>query len=68
MQAQMKCKIRLLCIPPRVYNKEKKRVLNVLYAPCKMFSESHMPEIQTLMNESVQFKYLIVGVASSASK
>ena len=28
-----------------------------------MFSESHVPGIQTLANESVRFKYLIVGVA-----
>ena len=41
---------------------------NVLYAPYKMFSESHVPGIQTLTNESAQFKYLIVGMASSASK
>ena len=50
----------------RVYNKEEKRVLNALYAPCKMFLESHMPRIQTLTNESAQFKYIIMGVASSA--
>ena len=36
----------------RVYSKEEKRVSNVLYAPCKVFSESHMPGIQTLANES----------------
>ena len=51
----------------RVYNKEEKRVSNALYAVCKMFSESHVPGIQTLTNESARFKYLIVGMASSAS-
>ena len=40
---------------------------NTLYALCKMFSESHMPGIQTLINENTQFKYLIVGMASSVS-
>ena len=50
----------------RVYNKEEKRVSNMLYAPCKMFSESHTPGIQTLTYESVRFKCLIMGVASSA--
>ena len=39
----------------------------MLYALCKIFLESHTPGIQTLTNESVRFKYLIVGVASSAS-
>ena len=53
-------------IVSRVYNKEEKRVSNALYALCKMFSESHAPGIQTLTNESARFKYLIVGVASSA--
>ena len=53
---------------PRVYNKEEKRVSNALYVPYKMFSESHAPGIQTLSNESAQFKYLIVSMASSASK
>ena len=52
----------------RVYNKEEKRVLNVLYALCRMFSESHTPGIQTLTNESTQFKSLIMGMASSASE
>ena len=32
-----------------------------------MFSEGHAPEI-TLTNESVQFKYIIMGVASSANQ
>ena len=37
------------CLLPRVYyNKEEKRVLNMLYALYKMFSESHVPGIQTL--------------------
>ena len=49
-------------------NKEGKRVLNVLYALCKMFSEDHAPGIQRLTNENARFKYLIVGVASTASK
>ena len=56
------------CLLPRVHNKKEKRVLNALYAPCKMFSESHVPGIQTLTNERVEFKNLIVGVASSASE
>ena len=50
---------------------KKRRVyqtLNALYALCKMFSESHAPGIQTLTNESMQFKYLIVGMALSASE
>ena len=50
----------------RVYNKEEKRVLNALYGPCKMFSESHASGIQILTNESTRFKYKIMGVASSA--
>ena len=37
---------------------------NALYALYKMFSALG---IQTLTNESARFKYLIVGVASSAS-
>ena len=41
---------------------------NVLYAPCKMFLESHAPGIQTLINESTQFEYLIVSVASSTKQ
>ena len=42
----------------RVYNREEKRVSNALYALCKMlmFSESHMPGIQTLTNENARFK------------
>ena len=36
----------------RVYNKEEKRVSNMLYAPRKIFSESHTPGIQTLTTES----------------
>ena len=36
----------------RVYNKERKRVSNTLYDPCNMCSESHVPGIQTLTNES----------------
>ena len=39
-------------------------MLNALYALCKIFLA---PGIQTLTNESAQFKHLIVGVASSAS-
>ena len=35
-----------------IHNKEEKRVSNVLYALCKMFSESHAPGIQTLTNEN----------------
>ena len=35
-----------LCIYARVNNKEEKRVLNALYTPYKMFSESHVPGIQ----------------------
>ena len=31
---------------PTAYNKEEKRVLNVLYALRKMFSESHAPGIK----------------------
>ena len=38
---------KFVCIQPRVYNKQEKRVLNVLYAPWKMFWESHAPGIQT---------------------
>ena len=49
-------------------SKEDKRVSNALYALCKMFSESHVPGIQIMTNESVRFKYLILGVASSASE
>ena len=49
-----------------IYNKEEKRVSNVLYALWKMFLESLAPGIQTLINENVQFKYFIVGVALSA--
>ena len=41
---------------------------NALYTPCKMFSESHVPGIQTLTNESTQFEYLIVSVASSTKQ
>ena len=41
---------------PRVYNKERKRVSNALYGLCNMCSESHVPGIQTLTNESAQFK------------
>ena len=52
----------------RVYTKEEKRVSNVLYGLCKMFSESHAPGIQTLTNESTRFKYVLMSVASSASK
>ena len=52
----------------RVYSKEEKGVSNVLYAPCKVFSESHTPGIQTLTNEGARFKYLIVGTASSANE
>ena len=37
---------------------------NALYALCKIFLA---PGIQTLTNESAQFKHLIVGVALSAS-
>ena len=48
--------------------KEEKRVLNALYALCKMFLESHVPGIQTLTNKNARFKYLIIGVASSANK
>ena len=55
-----------LSVKARVYNKEEKRVSNALYAPCKMFSESHAPGIQTLTNENARFKYIIIGVASSA--
>ena len=51
-----------------IRNKEEKRVSNVLYALCKMFSESHTPGIQTLTNEKTRFNYLIVGMALSASK
>ena len=40
------------CLATRVYNKERKRVSNVLYGPCNMCSESHAPGIQTLTNES----------------
>ena len=36
------------CMLPRVYNKEKKRVSNMLFVLYKMFSESHVPGIQTL--------------------
>ena len=43
-------------LEPRVYNKEEKRVSSVLYGPCKTFSESHVPGIQTLTNENAQFK------------
>ena len=42
------------CIP-RVCNKEEKRVTNTLYALCRMFSESHLPGIQTLTTESTWF-------------
>ena len=49
----------------RVYSKEES---NVLYALCKMFSESHVPGIQTLTNENARFKYLIVGMALGASR
>ena len=35
-----------------IKSKEEKRVLNALYAPCKVFSENHVPGIQTLTNES----------------
>ena len=52
----------------RVYKTEEKRVSNALYTPCKMFSESHAPGIQTLTNENARFKQLIMGVASSVSK
>ena len=38
----------------------------MLCARC--FLESHTPGIQTLTNLSAQFKYLIVGMASNASK
>ena len=41
---------------------------NALYALCKMFSGSHAPGIQTLTDENMQFKYLTVGVTSSASE
>jgi hypothetical protein len=40
----------------RVNNKEGKRVLNALYAPYKMFSENHTPEIKILTNESARLK------------
>ena len=43
-------------ITSKVYNKERKRVLNALYGPCNMCSESHAPGIQTLTNESARFK------------
>ena len=33
----------------------------------RCFREGHTPGIQTLTNENVRFKYLIVGVASNAS-
>ena len=52
----------------RVCNKEGKRVSNALYTPCEMFSESHVPGIQTLTNENARFKRLIMGLASSVSK
>ena len=55
-------------ILPRVNNKERKRVSNVLYTPYEMFSESHAPGIQKLTNESARFKWYVVGVASSASQ
>ena len=51
----------------RVNNKERNRVLNALYTPYKMFSESHAPGIQKLTNESARFKWYVVGMASSAS-
>ena len=51
-----------------MYNKEEKRVSNALHALCKMFSESRTPGIQTLTHENAQFKYLIVGMALSASE
>ena len=54
-------------IAPLGFRKEEKRVSNALYALCKMFSESHVPGIQTLTNESAGFKSLILGMASSAS-
>ena len=38
----------------------------MLYALWKMFLESLAPGIQTLINENVQFKYFIVGMALSA--
>ena len=37
-------------------------------APRMMFSDSHMPGLQTLTNGSTRFKYLIMGVALSASE
>ena len=39
----------------------------MLYDLCRMFSESHVPGIQTLTNENARFKYLIVGMALRAS-
>ena len=33
-----------------------------------MFPESFAPEIQTLTDENARFKWLIIGVASSASE
>ena len=51
----------------RVYNNEK-RVSNRLYNLCKMFSESHVPGIHILANESMLLKYLIVGVAVQANE
>ena len=43
-------------LPSRVYNKEGKRVSNVLYGPCIMCLESHVPGTQTLTNGSARFK------------
>ena len=54
-------------VQPRVNIKEGKRVSNALYTPYKMFSESYVPEIQKLTDESARFKWYVVGVASSAS-
>ena len=51
----------------RVNNKEGKRVSNSLYTPYKMFSDSHVPGIKKLTNQSARFKWYVVGVASSAS-
>ena len=47
--------------------RKRKRVSNVLYPLCETFSESHAPRIQ-LASESARFRYLIVGMASSASE
>ena len=51
-------------IKSKINDKEGKRVSNVLYTPNKIFSESHVPGIQKLTNESTQFKWYVVAMAS----